>query len=95
VRVVGINTPVRLYELLDIAQDAPSELLAMVKSWQQGFDLYEKKDFKEAQNIFAEVHRNNPEDKAAKMYADRCARYIQTPPDDKIWDNGVDNLTEK
>jgi class 3 adenylate cyclase/CHASE2 domain-containing sensor protein len=95
VRVVGINTPLRLFELLDIASEASPELLAMVKSWEQGFDFYEKRDFAAAKNIFEEVFRKNSEDKAAKMYAARCAKYIETPPDDKAWDNGVDNLTEK
>jgi class 3 adenylate cyclase len=95
VRVVGINTPVRLYELLDIASDASPELVAMVKSWEQGFAFYEKKDFPAAKKIFDEVFQKNGNDMAAKMYAARCAKYIQTPPDEKAWDGGVDNLTEK
>jgi len=95
VRVVGINTPLRLYELLDIASEAPSELTAMVKSWEQGFSLYEKRDFLSAQNIFQEICQKNGEDMAAKKYLDRCTKYIASPPDEKTWDNGVDNLTEK
>nr|AGS52635.1 adenylate cyclase [uncultured bacterium contig00043] len=95
VRVVGINTPLRLYELLDVASDAPPELFEMVKSWEEGFALYEKKDFSEAHKIFQSVHQNNDNDNAAKMYASRCKKYMETPPDEKAWDNGVDNLTEK
>jgi len=34
VRVVGINTPLRLYELLGIRSDAPPALLDMVKRWE-------------------------------------------------------------
>jgi hypothetical protein len=32
---------------------------------------------------------------AAQKYLNRCAKYTASPPDEKSWDNGVDNLTEK
>ncbi len=95
VRVVGINTPLRLYELLDIAEDAAPELRAMVKSWEQAFALYENRDFAAAGKIFQTVYQKNLNDLAAKMYAERCAKYLASPPDEKTWDDGVDNLTEK
>jgi len=95
VRVVGINTPLRLFELLDIAAEAPPELLDMVKNWEKAFELYEKKDFQGAKNIFQDIYGKNDSDMAAKKYLDRCVKYISSPPDEKIWDNGVDNLTEK
>jgi class 3 adenylate cyclase/CHASE2 domain-containing sensor protein len=95
VRVVGINTPLRLYELLDIAADAPPELPEMVKSWEQAFNFYENRDFSAAQGIFQAIFDKNKGDLAAKKYLNRCIKYLSTPPDDKSWDNGVDNLTEK
>jgi len=95
VRVVGINTPIRLFELLDIAGEAPQELLAMVKSWEQGFGFYEKRDFLAAKNIFQMVYDKNNEDRVAKKYLERCVKFLATPPDDKAWDNAVDNLMEK
>jgi hypothetical protein len=95
VRVVGINTPLRLYELLDITSEAPPELLQMVKSWEQGFAAYESRDFLAAQNIFHTVYQRDNDDLAAKMYLERCTKYISLPPEDAAWDNGVDNLTEK
>jgi len=95
VRVVGINTPIRLYELLDIACEAPPELLAMVKSWEQGFAAYEKRDFLAAQNIFQVIFQKNSADLTAKKYLDRCTRYLAEPPAMNAWDDGVDNLTEK
>ncbi|MDR2597629.1 MAG: adenylate/guanylate cyclase domain-containing protein [Treponema sp.] len=95
VRVVGINTPLRLYELLDIASEAPPELFDMVKSWEQAFGFYEKRDFLAAQNIFQTIYFRNNADLAAKKYLNRCAKYAASPPDEKSWDNGVDNLTEK
>jgi len=95
VRVVGINTPLRLYELLDIASEAPPELFEMVKSWEQAFGLYEARDFLAAQNIFKTICLKNDADMAAKKYLGRCAKYLASAPDEKTWDNGVDNLTEK
>jgi len=95
VRVVGINTPLRLYELLDITSEAPPELAEMVKNWEKAFELYEKKEFKAAQGIFQSICDLNDKDMAAKKYLNRCIKNVSSPPDDKSWDNGVDNLTEK
>jgi len=95
VRVVGINTPLRLYELLDIASEAPPELLNMVKNWEEAFKLYENKEFKAAEDIFQGICGKNEKDMAARKYLNRCIKFQSSPPDDKTWDNGVDNLTEK
>jgi len=95
VRVVGINTPLRLYELLDIRENAPPELLKMVKNWEQGFTAYERKDFSAAAAFFREICGQNETDLAAKKYFDRCQKYLASPPDNASWDEGVDNLTEK
>jgi len=95
VRVVGINTPLRLYELLEIASEATPELREMVKNWEQAFSLYEKRDFQSAEKIFQAICAENKSDLAAKKYLNRCVKFIDSPPDDKKWDNGVDNLTEK
>jgi len=95
VRVVGINTPLRLYELLDIRADAPPALADMAKRWEHGFALYERKDFLAAGNVFQAIFQQNNADLVAKKYYDRCYRYTASPPDDNEWDDGVDNLTEK
>jgi hypothetical protein len=67
----------------------------MVKSWEQGFCLYEQKDFLAAGNIFQAICSRNEDDLTAKKYYDRCRIYHESPLDDKSWDEGVDNLTEK
>jgi adenylate cyclase len=95
VRVVGVNTPLRLYELLGFRDGASKEMLDMVKSWEQGFEAYENKDFLAAKNTFAVVHQKNPDDGTAKLYLDRCEKYLATPPTPEKWDEGVDSLTEK
>jgi adenylate cyclase len=95
VRVVGINTPLRLYELLDIASEAPRELLAMVKNWEQAFNFYEKQDFLAARKIFETIYAKDMADMTAKKYLERCVKFIDRAPNEKTWDGGVDNLTEK
>jgi adenylate cyclase len=95
VRVVGINAPLRLYELLDIREGASLALLNMVKRWEQGFALYEQRDFLAAGNVFKAIFQHNNADLAAKKYYDRCYNYTVSPPNDKAWDDGVDNLTGK
>jgi adenylate cyclase len=95
VRVVGVNTPLRLYELLGLREEASEEMLAMVKSWQEGFGAYENKDFLAAKSTFAAIHQKGANDGTAKLYLDRCEKYLVTPPTPEKWDDGVDSLTEK
>jgi len=95
VRVVGVNNQLRLYELLGIASEAPPDMLEMVKNWELAFNFYEKRDFQAAQSLFRLIFDNNNKDLTAKKYLDRCVKFASSPPDDKKWDNGVDNLTEK
>jgi adenylate cyclase len=92
---VGINTPLRLYELLDLRQTADAGLAEMVEVWERAFALYERKDFATAAETFEGIFAANPADLVAKKYCNRCRNYLASPPDEKAWDNGVDNLTEK
>jgi adenylate cyclase len=93
VRVVGINTPLRLYELLTFRAEAPQQLLALSADWERAIEVYEKKDFIQAEYLFKEISVQNPADLTAKLYIDRCEHYKNTPPPDD-WD-GVNNLTQK
>jgi class 3 adenylate cyclase/CHASE2 domain-containing sensor protein len=93
VRVVGINTPLRLYELLNIRSEASPETLAMVQSWQEAVNAYEKKDFARALGVFKNISDKDSRDGTAKLYMERCNRYLSSPPPEE-WD-AVNNLTEK
>jgi adenylate cyclase len=95
VRVVGVHTPLRLYELLDLRETAPSALTDMAARWERGFAAYEGRDFAEALNIFRPIYEENDGDRVAKLYIGRCEKYLADPPTDEKWDDGVDNLTEK
>ena len=95
VRVVGISTPVRLYELLDLRESASAEVLEMIKNWGSVFPAYEGRDFSKALEGFKTIYLKNNNDLTARLYMERCEQYLKTPPSDKEWDGGVDNLTFK
>jgi adenylate cyclase len=93
VRVVGINTPVRLYELLDLRDGASNETMDDVAVWEKAIGLFEGGFFEMAGEAFSFLAKKRPEDYTAKIYVDRCMKYLQSPPPES-WD-GVHNLMEK
>jgi class 3 adenylate cyclase/CHASE2 domain-containing sensor protein len=95
VRVVGKNIPIRLYELLDIREEAPAGLAELTGVWEKAFKAYENRRFSEALRVFKAVYQKYPQDLTAKLYQDRCEKYRAAPPPEDKWENGVDNLTEK
>jgi class 3 adenylate cyclase/CHASE2 domain-containing sensor protein len=95
VRVVGVETPLRLYELLDIRSEAPQPLLDMTAIWEKAFEAYEARDFAGALKLFGGIFEENKQDLTAGKYLERCKNHIKNPPSDAEWHDGVDNLTEK
>jgi adenylate cyclase len=93
VRVVGVNTPLRLYELFDEMGSASEETIARVAKWEEAIDLYESKDFVKAREIFDAIAAADAEDLVAPLYSKRCGEFLETPPV-AGWD-GVFNLTQK
>jgi len=98
--VVGINTPLRLYELLGIREEFHTKDTKeekknekMIEQWENAIDLYEQRNFVEAMKLFKSIFEQNPDDKTAELYAERCAKYQANPPPEN-WD-AVNNLTEK
>jgi len=93
VRVVGVNTPLRLFELLDEQDEATAEQTDNVWEWEQAIDSYEKQDFSAARKIFFKIAAHDPTDLVAPLYIKRCEDFIALPPATD-WD-GVFNLTQK
>ncbi|MDR0708552.1 MAG: CHASE2 domain-containing protein [Spirochaetaceae bacterium] len=92
VRVVGINTPVRLYELLDLREDTDAGQAEYLAAWEKAIGLFEQGFFAQAGELFSLMTKKMPQDNTAKLYAEWCINYIDMPPDN--WD-GVHNLREK
>ena len=93
VRVVGINTPLRLYELFDEKEKASAALLGACATWEEALRAFEERKWKEAADLFGKLRAAKPDDDVAGLYLERCAKYQAAPPP-ADWD-GVYNLTEK
>ena len=93
VRVVGIETPVRLYELLEEAGNADSDTIEGVEAFHEGLELFEQRDWESAKTRFTHAYNVNPGDTPAKLFMERCSKFLKKPPA-KDWD-GVFNYTTK
>lgn len=93
VRVVGINKPVQLYNILGFKSEMPQNELASLDEFHEALDKYLARDFKKAGKMFMNANKLNPADGASLVFAERCKDYLkQGIPDD--WD-GVMNMTTK
>jgi adenylate cyclase len=93
VRVMGINEPVQLYELLETMGNAGELQKEMTALFENALVLYEKRNWKAAAKAFANVLSCSPEDKPSKIFIDRCKAYQKNPPPEN-W-GGVFNLDVK
>jgi adenylate cyclase len=93
VRVVGISSPLRLYEITGFREAASAVEIDRLGAWENAVRLFENRRFEEAEGIFSSLAKGNPDDGMAKTYVDRCRGFIVVPPPDD-WD-GVSNLTQK
>lgn len=92
VRVMGISTPVQLYEVIGYASEISAEKKNLVDTFHNGLDLYLSGKFREAWKLFAELYKNYG-DLPSKTYMERCACFIKNPPPSG-WD-GIYNITSK
>ena len=93
VRVVGINEPVRLYELVDETELATDQTLEIVDIFHKALDMFENKNWAEAAAQCQRILAIDPEDGPAGVYIKRCEEYKKKAPPAN-WD-GVFNLTTK
>jgi hypothetical protein len=93
VRVVGVNKPVLLYELLDMADEAPAALVKLASLFEQALVIFENRDWTAAEAAFDAVLNLDSRDVPAQLYRERCLSFRQKPPE-KDWD-GIFNLNEK
>jgi len=93
VRVVGINEPVRIHEIMELKADASDALFEQVYLFHKAMDLFEARNWKDAEIAFNMVLDIYPQDGPSKHYIERCRQYQEYPPA-ADWD-GSFNLTEK
>ncbi|MEH2453664.1 GAF domain-containing protein [Nostoc sp.] len=96
IRVKGRNEPVAIYELLGLRSDSiESEKLQVIEHYHKGREYYLKRQFTFARAEFAKVLTADKHDKAAMLHLLRCQHWLQSPPTDGDWDEGVWTFLEK
>ena len=93
VRVVGIKTALRLYEVLGLTSTVSQEEKHTAALWDKAITLYENRQFAQAQEFFSMVYKHNTNDGTASLFLKRCSHYMREAPAHD-WD-AVSNLTEK
>ncbi len=96
IRVKGRNEPVAIYELVGLRTDniSPAKLTA-IEHYHKGREYYIQRQFTLAQNEFTKVIAIDPNDKGALMHLARCQHWLQTPPTEADWDDGVWTFKDK
>ena len=93
VRVVGINTPVQLWELVELKEAVDLATLDFLRRFEEAHCVFDRRDWKEAFKLFKALRDERPDDGPSDAYLRKCEAFIQKPPADN-WD-GVFSLTQK
>lgn len=96
IRVKGRNEPVAIYELVGLRSDPiPCQKLQVIEHYHKGREYYLNRQFNSAQTEFTKVLEVDKNDQPAMLYLRRCHHWLQTPPSDTDWDDGVWTFKEK
>jgi adenylate cyclase len=90
VQVKGKDQPVQIFEVIDFGS-ASEELNVELNRYHEALALYRASQFKEALEIFCELHATYPK-KVYELYSERCEHFIENPPEDF---DGVFRFTTK
>ncbi|MBI5243250.1 MAG: adenylate/guanylate cyclase domain-containing protein [Elusimicrobia bacterium] len=93
VRVVGKAIPIKVFELLAKKGQLSEDWRKALPVYEDGVQLYLKREFEKAKGRFEEVLKLRPGDKPSKLYLSACQDYAAIPPP-ADWD-GVFNLSAK
>ncbi|MCL2809046.1 MAG: adenylate/guanylate cyclase domain-containing protein [Treponema sp.] len=80
IKAVGINEPVRIYEILELKSEASHILQELVDSFNKAFELFELKKWKEAENAFELILKIFPDDGPSRLYLERCRQFQENAP---------------
>ena len=93
IRVVGINEPVRIYEILETRANATDTMMEKLVLFNRAFAFFEERKWKEAGIQFNQLVKKYPDDGPSVLFLKRCKQFFHNPPSPD-WD-GVFNITEK
>jgi class 3 adenylate cyclase/uncharacterized membrane protein len=93
IRVVGINEPVQIHEVLETMEHAPQALHQKVELFHKALDLYQSRQWNDAGKLFYQIYKEFPDDGPSALYFNRCRQNLKNEPSSD-WD-GVFNMAEK
>jgi adenylate cyclase len=94
IAVKGNSQSVVIYELLAENSSPESDKLRILSDrFQDAYNLYLKREWKKAKEVFKSVLHDFPEDKVSLLYTDRCDKCLNHEPDES-W-NGITRLESK
>jgi len=93
IRVVGKEQPIKVFELMELWGELPDDVLEMRDKYNEGLELFKKREWKKSRSIFRAALKIIPEDGPCKTYEARCTEFMEKPPS-KSWD-GVYRLRTK
>jgi adenylate cyclase len=77
VRVVGIETPVQLYNIIAVRSEASGNQVALVDRFNLAIDAYRERRFADALLLFTKCAELAPEDDASRIYLDRVRALLR------------------
>ncbi|MBN2627336.1 MAG: adenylate/guanylate cyclase domain-containing protein, partial [Spirochaetales bacterium] len=80
VRVMGMQSAIRLYELLDFSEGSSPGAGDFLPDWERALDKYEGQDFAGARAGFESILGSFPDDGVARVFLNRCDEYLKNPP---------------
>ena len=93
VRVVGINTPVQLYNVMAVLAEASGKMVTLVDRFNLAIDAYREKRLSDALLLFTKCTELDSEDAASQIFLDRVKELIKNGiPED--WSDVI-NMTSK
>ena len=94
VRVVGINTPVQLYNVMAVRSEAPAEMVQLVGIFENAIDFYRQKEYQKALNLFNKCLEVSPDDEPSKMYVERM-KMLLADAETAATHSDIVNMTSK
>lgn len=86
VKVKGKKEAIYIFEIMDGEPERIRNLKLMTKDdYNKALQSYKKKEFEKALNLLQNIEAVNPDDKAVKIYIDRCKHYLKNGVPD-MWD---------
>jgi len=92
-KVVGIQTPVRIFELCSMEPLPELEQELKIEKFAKALELYRSRMWGDALKAFRRILRSFPSDGPSRLYTVRCLDWLESPPPTD-WD-GVHELLQK